>query len=130
MRSRRLWEAVGTAALLISVVSACSNAPKASSDGSSQGPTSSPSATESSAQITSSIPANATGVKVNRSLRLNVSDGTFTQVQVTGKSGPVQGALSTDKLTWQSTARLQPGETYAVRGSAVDAHGTNTTYRA
>ena len=130
MRSRRLWEAVGTAALLISVVSACSNAPKASSDGSTQGPTSSPSATESSARITSSIPADATGVKVNRSLRLNVSDGTFIEVHVTGKSGAMQGALSADKLSWQSTARLQPGETYNVRSSAVDAHGTNTVYRA
>jgi lipoprotein-anchoring transpeptidase ErfK/SrfK len=128
MRSRRLWAAAGAVALLMSVASACSDSPKDAVDGKDD-PSSSPSAKESKAEISSSIPAGATGVKVNRSLRLNVSDGTFSTVAVTGKSGPVEGTMSADKLSWQSTSRLQPGETYRVRGIAVDENGENTVYR-
>jgi len=82
----------------------------------------------SDAAITSSIVAGAANVKVNRSLRLNVTDGTFSKVTVRSKSGAVSGELSSDKLTWQSTGRLQPGETYKVQGTAVDAAGTETAY--
>jgi lipoprotein-anchoring transpeptidase ErfK/SrfK len=109
--------------------SACSGSP--TSEGGVKGdPSSSPSVDESAAEVTASIPADATDVKVNRSLRLNVADGTFTSVTVTGKSGGIDGTLSTDKLSWQSTSRLQPGETYRVRGVAVDKSGAETVYRA
>jgi len=115
----------------MSVVSACSGSPKALG-GADKQPSGSPSASQSpssSADITSSIPANATGVKVNRSLRLNVSEGTFQSVTVTGASGRIDGSLSGDKLSWQSTSRLQPGETYRVRGVAVDKHGDQAVYQ-
>ena len=131
MRSRRTWAAAAAAALLMSVVSACSGSPKALG-GADKQPSGSPSASQSpssSADITSSIPANATGVKVNRSLRLNVSEGTFQSVTVTGASGRIDGSLSGDKLSWQSTSRLQPGETYRVRGVAVDKHGDQAVYQ-
>jgi lipoprotein-anchoring transpeptidase ErfK/SrfK len=114
----------------MSVVSACSESPKAlvGADKPSDSPSASQSP-DSSAQITASIPANATGVKVNRSLRLNVTDGSFQSVTVTGDSGRLDGSLSQDKLSWQSTSRLQPGETYRVRGVAVDKHGEQAVYR-
>jgi len=129
MRSRRTWAVAGAAVLLMSVLSACSDSPNplAGDHGDDPSTSSSP---ESDAEITATIPAGATGVKVNRSLRLNVSDGTFTEVTVTGTSGRIDGAMSTDKLSWQSTSRLQPGETYRVRGSAVDEDGKETAYRA
>jgi lipoprotein-anchoring transpeptidase ErfK/SrfK len=129
MRSRHTWTAAAAAVLLMSVLSACSDAPKALTG--SKGDDPSTSATpESQAAITATIPAGATSVKVNRSLRLNVSDGTFTDVTVTGSAGRVDGTMSTDKLSWQSTSRLQPGETYRVRGVAVDADGKQAVYRA
>ena len=129
MRSRRTWAAAGAAVLLMSVLSACSDSPKALGGDNGDDPSAS-SSPESDAEITATIPAGATGVKVNRSLRLNVSDGTFTNVTMTGTSGRVDGAMSTDKLSWQSTGRLQPGETYRVRGTAVDGDGHETDYGA
>lgn len=83
-----------------------------------------------SAEITSTVPAGAKDVKVNRTLRLDVTDGTFSTVRVTGKEGALSGDLAADSLSWQSTGRLQPGETYKVRGVAVDGAGLETVYRA
>ena len=129
MRSRRLWASAGAVVLLMSLVSACSDGPKSLVTDKAGDPTTS-SSPESDAKITSTIPAGATGVKVNRSLRLDVTDGTLSNVSVAGTSGKVDGALSSDKVSWQSTTRLQPGETYRVRGTAVDDEGRETTYRA
>jgi lipoprotein-anchoring transpeptidase ErfK/SrfK len=129
MQSRRTWAVAAAAALFLSVLSACAETPQALTG--SDKPSSSPSASpESAAEITASIPEGATDVKVNRTLRLDVTEGTFTAVAVSGKSGKVQGTMSADKLSWQSTTRLQPGETYRVRGVAVDAKGTDAVYRA
>lgn len=112
----------------MSIVSACSDTPKTLIGKKADDPSAS-ATPSSSAEITSSIEANATGVKVNRSLRLNVTDGTLESVTVAGKTGRIEGTLAADKLSWQSTSRLQPGETYRVRGVAVDGQGRNTTYR-
>jgi lipoprotein-anchoring transpeptidase ErfK/SrfK len=112
----------------MSIVAACSDTPKTLIGKKGDDPSAS-ATPESSAQVTSSIAANATGVKVNRSLRLNVTDGTLDSVTVTGKSGRIDGALATDKASWQSTGRLQPGETYRVRGAVVDKNGQQTVYR-
>lgn len=129
MRSRRTWAAAAAAALLLPVLAACSDSPKNLVGGGDDKPSTSASP-ESDAEITASIPADARGVKVNRTLRLNVTDGTFTSVAVVGKSGRIDGALSGDKLSWQSTSRLQPGETYRVRGIATDDDGDEKVYRA
>jgi lipoprotein-anchoring transpeptidase ErfK/SrfK len=129
MRSRRTWAVAAAAVLLMSALSACSDTPKALGGGDeTDAPSASPSPT-SEAEITSSIPAGASGVKLNRTLRLDVSHGTLSNVVVSGKSGDLEGSLSTDKLTWQSTGRLQPGETYRVRGIAVDEDGEEAVYR-
>jgi lipoprotein-anchoring transpeptidase ErfK/SrfK len=130
MRSRRIWAAAAVA-LLMAFASACGGSAK--SPGTSQQPggaPSSPAAATSAAAISSSIAPGAVGVKVNRSVRLNVADGTFNTVAVQAGSGALSGALSADKLTWQSTGRLQPGETYTVHGVAVDAKGLQQTYSA
>ena len=131
MRSRRTWAVAAAAVLLMSVLSACSDTPKAlGGDGKeSGGPSTSSASPKSDAEITSSIPADATGVKVNRTLRLDVAHGTLGSVTVAGKSGQLDGTLSTDKDSWQSTGRLQPGETYRVRGVAVDEDGKQAVYR-
>jgi lipoprotein-anchoring transpeptidase ErfK/SrfK len=111
----------------MSVVSACSDSPKALIGDKDETPSSSASP-KSDAEITASIPANATGVKVNRTLRLDVANGTLSTVTVAGKSGKLEGALSSDKASWQSTGRLQPGETYRVRGVAADEDGNEAVY--
>lgn len=129
MRSRRTWAAVTAAVLLMSAVSACADDTPAAKIGD-ESPSASASQDASAAEISASIPAGATGVKVNRSLRLNVVDGTFTKVSVKGSSGAIKGTMSPDSLSWQSTSRLQPGETYRVRGTAVDENGRDTVYRA
>jgi lipoprotein-anchoring transpeptidase ErfK/SrfK len=114
----------------MSGVAACSGSSPKVVVGAGDEPSASASATpKSEAQITASIAAGATGVKVNRSLRLNVADGTFTSVAVAGKTEKIEGTLSSDKLSWQSTSRLQPGETYRVRGVAVDQDGRKAVYR-
>jgi lipoprotein-anchoring transpeptidase ErfK/SrfK len=89
---------------------------------------SSSTAPASDAEITSSIASGARNVKVNRSIRLNVTDGTFNTVTVKSKSGAVKGALSADKLSWQSSGRLQPGELYRVSSVAIDERGEETSY--
>ena len=127
MRSRRTWAVAAAAVLLMSVVSACSDSPKALIGDKDETPSASASP-ESDAEITASIPANATGVKVNRTLRLDVADGTLSTVTVASKSGKLEGALSSDKASWQSTGRLQPGETYRVRGVAADEDGKEAVY--
>jgi lipoprotein-anchoring transpeptidase ErfK/SrfK len=113
----------------MAMVSACSDTPKALIGDKGGDPSSSASADSSAAEITASIESGSTNVKVNRTLRLNVTDGTFTDVTVAGKSGKVDGTMASDKLSWQSTSRLQPGETYRVRGVAVDSQGDEAVYR-
>jgi lipoprotein-anchoring transpeptidase ErfK/SrfK len=130
MRSRRTWAAFSVV-LLMAVASACGGNGTKAAGGDQPGDAPSSSAPPTSdAAISSSIVAGAVNVKVNRSLRLNVTDGTFSTVTVRGTSGAVPGALSADKLSWQSTGRLQPGETYQVRGVAVDAAGVQKVYSA
>lgn len=113
----------------MSGLAACSDDGKKTVSGAPGGDATSEAPASSEAEITSSVADNATGVKVNRTVRLDVTDGTLANVVVTGKSGALDGTLSADKVSWQSTGRLQPGETYRVRGVAVDSEGVRTTYR-
>lgn len=130
MHSRRTWAAAAVV-LMMATASACSDDPGATPSGARGTSTPSASASpESDASITSSIPAGTTDVKVNRSVRLNVSDGAFSSVTVSSTAGPVEGALSSDKASWQSTSRLQPAATYRVRGVAVDDAGRERLYDA
>lgn len=129
MHSRRTWAAAAVV-LVMASVSACSDDPKAATGArGSDGPSVSASPV-SAASITSSIAAGTRDVKVNRSVRLNVTDGVFNSVTVTSTNGAVKGALSSDKLSWQSTSRLQPGATYRVSGVAVDDQGREKQYQA
>lgn len=130
MRSRRPGLAVLVAAVLVVGLAGCGgDGGNKSVSGEQHGDTATEAPDTSKAEITSSVADAATGVKINRSVRLDVTDGTFDNVSVNGKSGPLKGVLSADKLSWQSTGRLQPGETYRVRGVAVDEDGLRSEYR-
>ncbi|HET9500536.1 MAG TPA: Ig-like domain-containing protein [Marmoricola sp.] len=84
---------------------------------------------ESAAQVQASIPASARDIAVNRTVRLDVTAGTFRNVRVVGKDGPLAGAFSPDRTSWHSTARLQPGETYRIHSVAVDGEGLTKQFR-
>ena len=132
MRSRRTG-AVLAAALLMTVVSACSGGDDTTAAGNQStnapsGVVTSDSGSAGAATITSSIASGAKNVKVNRTVRLDVTDGTFSDVTVSSKDGAIEGAMSSDKVSWQSTSRLQPGATYSVRGVAVDGSGNEQVY--
>ncbi len=130
MRSRRTWATISVALLLAGTTACGGGAGNASDDPSGPGDIPSSSAAPTSdAEITSSVAAGASDVKVNRSVRLNVTDGTFNDVTVKSTSGAVKGAMAPDKLSWQSTGRLQPGETYRVRGVATDSRGEETVFQ-
>lgn len=133
MHSRRTWVTAAAVVLMMASVSACSNDPVKTSTATGGTASAVPSATPSPvsvAAITSSIESGAEDVKVNRSVRLNVADGVFESVTMTSTVGPVEGKLSADKLSWQSTSRLQPGATYRVRSTAVDEAGREKAYDA
>ncbi|MCW2787368.1 MAG: hypothetical protein JWP74_3885 [Marmoricola sp.] len=129
MRSRPAPAAI-CAVVILAVASACAQGSGAgtSAGDPSSGSTGPSAAPSSAATITSSIPVDAVGVKVNRTLRLSVSDGTFSAVAVRSKGANVTGALSSDKISWQSTARLQPGQLYRVTSTAVDSSGRTQSY--
>ena len=130
MRSRRTLATAAAAVLLVTFASACSGSPKAIvGDEGGNKPTASATTDGSAAEITASIEPGSKDVKINRTLRLNVTHGTLTDVTVTGKSGSIEGRMADDKLSWQSTGRLQPGETYRVHGVAVDSNGDDAVYR-
>ncbi|MCX6395830.1 MAG: Ig-like domain-containing protein [Propionibacteriales bacterium] len=118
------------AVLLMTLVSACSGSTDTTSAGSpaSDAPTSTGNGAGAAAAITSSIAAGAKNVKINRTVRLDVADGTFSDVSVSSTAGQVEGSLSSDKASWQSTSRLQPGATYSIRGVAVDGSGNEQVY--
>lgn len=127
MRSRGTWAAAAAALMMLGVVACSGNGTGAT--GSPDGTPSASASASSGAVITASIPAGAKNVKVNRSVRLDVAHGTFSSVVVRSSSGPVPGSLSEDKASWQSTGRLQPGETYRVHGVAVDGQGREQVYQ-
>ena len=129
MRSRRLGAAVCTATLLLAALTACGGdggSKKVAGDPQGDATTSAPAS--SKAEISSSIAAGATGVRVNRTVRLDVTDGTLTNVTVRSAQGRLAGVLADDKSSWQSTGRLQPGVTYRVRGVAEDEDGVKQVY--
>ncbi|MGW4892988.1 L,D-transpeptidase [Kitasatospora sp. NPDC004240] len=65
----------------------------------------------------------AQGVAPN-ALRVSVSRGTLTTVEVADKNGrPVQGSIAPDGTGWKPAAALAPGTAYTVNAQAKDADG-------
>jgi lipoprotein-anchoring transpeptidase ErfK/SrfK len=92
-------------------------------DGSATAPSSTP--TASLASVTSNLPKRNAAVRVSKTVRLHVAEGTFDAVRVSvGKAKkPLAGKLSGDKATWTATQRLEPGLSYRVHTVAVDSGG-------
>ncbi len=133
VRSARSRLVLLGAGLSLALVSACSiqsdnDHGKATADGSGQDGATQV-AKSSAAKISSNIQQGANNVDLGRKIRLGVTDGTLSGVQVTGPAGAVvAGRLSADKTRWVSTAALQQASQYRVVGSAVDADGLKSGY--
>jgi lipoprotein-anchoring transpeptidase ErfK/SrfK len=132
VRSARSRLVLLGAGLSLALVSACSiqsnDHDKATADGSGHDSASQVSKS-SAAKITGNIRQGARNVDLGRTVRLVVTDGTLSGVQVTGPAGAmVAGRLSADKTHWVSTAGLQQASQYRVVGSAVDADGLKSGY--
>ena len=131
-RSTRSRLSLAGAVVALALVTACagqsSDSGSSDSDSDHSGAASQVSK-KSEAKIASSIRPNATGVGIERKLRLTVASGTFDTVQVTGpKGGIVQGALSADKTHWVSRTPFQAASAYQVTSSAVDSAGLKNSY--
>jgi lipoprotein-anchoring transpeptidase ErfK/SrfK len=66
------------------------------------------------------------GVKVDKTVRVSATGGTLGSVKVLGKGHRLAGRLSSDKTSWTSTGRLEPGTRYRVVAAAVDGDGLAT----
>jgi lipoprotein-anchoring transpeptidase ErfK/SrfK len=79
------------------------------------------------AAIRTNVPRGATAVPVDRRLSVRAESGTLDAVNVTSKSGPVPGRLSSDKKTWTAGTLLEPGTAYTVRSQASIEGGKSVT---
>jgi lipoprotein-anchoring transpeptidase ErfK/SrfK len=84
-----------------------------------------PAPVTSAARVARNVPA--TGVHVDKVVKLTAKQGTFRTVTVQAGKKPFAGELSADKSTWSAKQRLEPGTTYAVHAVAVDKRGLKTT---
>ncbi|MET9803946.1 Ig-like domain-containing protein [Streptomyces sp. NPDC006368] len=78
----------------------------------------------SQARIEISPKNGAINAGINDDARVTVSDGTLTQVTMTGQDGKsVQGELSADGKSWKPTEQLDRSTTYKIAASAKDSEG-------
>jgi lipoprotein-anchoring transpeptidase ErfK/SrfK len=133
---RRRHSAAMAGVLALGVIAAgCSSSPSdqastrgGGSSSASAGDSSASAAPRSAATVASNVKAR--GVQVDKTLTLTARDGTFKRVTVlAGKKGTLHGGLSSDKNTWTSKQRLEPGTRYRVTAVAVDSDGVSTTKR-
>jgi lipoprotein-anchoring transpeptidase ErfK/SrfK len=125
---------VGAALTLAVAISGCASSVTPAAKGQGQQPkggdASQVSAPEvSKADIEANIVNHDSGVKVSRTVKVNVADGTFKHVVVRSHKQRIDGTLSASGTRWHSTDKLQPGRKYVVRSKAVDANGLVKRYR-
>lgn len=74
-------------------------------------------------------PANgAAKVRLDKAIKIKVSQGTLAAVKVTTKKGKtIPGTLAADKLSWSSKSKLAPSTKYNVSVEAASTDGKTTT---
>ncbi len=83
----------------------------------------SPAAAAAEAVITSNVADKATGVRVDKVVRVKAESGTLTTVVVKSKDGRVEGEITADGTRWVASDRLDPATRYRVRAVASNAAG-------
>ena len=84
---------------------------------------SSPTTTAPPVVVTAAPVADAKDVPPDQVITVAVTDGTIAAVTVKSDAGYVDGALSADNASWQSTDPLVPSTSYQVHASLVDVLG-------
>ncbi len=129
--ARRALTGAVSALAVLALAAGCGGTPAAGPDlVAKDGDSPSASATPTpSVVITSNVKDNASGVRVNRMVELNASDGTFRKVFVhTLKGEKVPGGMNTAKTKWTASSRLEPSKKYVVQAVAEDSEGTTKTF--
>jgi lipoprotein-anchoring transpeptidase ErfK/SrfK len=90
---------------------------------------SSPVATTAAPALVAFTPAKgASKVRLDKKIKIKVTQGTLSTVKVTSKKGKsVPGTLAADQLTWTSKSKLAPGTKYQVSVEAAASDGTKAT---
>jgi lipoprotein-anchoring transpeptidase ErfK/SrfK len=102
-------------------------APQSRSGSSSDGPSASPRARSAATVATNFKKPNH--VVVDKVVTLKAKHGSFSKVLVRSPKQKVAGDISSDKSTWTSTSRLEPGTRYRVKSVVVDDDGRSVTKR-
>jgi lipoprotein-anchoring transpeptidase ErfK/SrfK len=76
-----------------------------------------------SVTVTTNVQRGQQDVPVDTAVTVTAQDGTLTTVDVTSPEGDVAGDLAADQATWTASDRLEPGTSYVVKTTAVDADG-------
>jgi lipoprotein-anchoring transpeptidase ErfK/SrfK len=118
-RSTTAAVALATAAVL--AVSGCSVSGHPGAEPGS--PDASESPATSIATIKVNVRRNADSVNVDRTIKVDVSDGQLQKVSLRGPGGRVPGEFGDDSSHWNATALLRADARYTVRGVAVDDNG-------
>ncbi|MFD8302828.1 Ig-like domain-containing protein [Streptomyces sp. NPDC059690] len=114
--------AVALSAVGCVALAACSSA--SASKGSGGSADGKAGAAAKSAQIAITPGGEGSAVAVDRIVTVQAGSGKLTSVKVTADGpGALAGALSKDKGTWTSSAKLAPGVTYRVEAQAIGADG-------
>ncbi|HWI43333.1 MAG TPA: Ig-like domain-containing protein [Nocardioides sp.] len=78
------------------------------------------------ALISTNVPDGATGVHVDRKVRVTTEHGRLSSVTVRSRAGMVPGTIAADGSRWVATELLEPGARYRVRAVAQGEDGKQT----
>ncbi len=126
-RPPRLLRFAAAGTLLALTLAACDGSGMAPSGGGSADETTAAAASE--AVISTNVADGATGVAVDKVVRVRAEQGSLSSVVVRSASGKVAGRVSEDGERWIAQDLLEPGERYRVRAVAQNADGKQVESR-
>ncbi|GAA1524089.1 L,D-transpeptidase [Nocardioides humi] len=80
-------------------------------------------AAASEAVVTTNVKDDATGVPVDKVVKVRAEEGTLTSVVLKSKAGRIEGELRADGTRWVASGLLEPGVRYRVRAVAQNSDG-------
>jgi lipoprotein-anchoring transpeptidase ErfK/SrfK len=128
-RSRSLSAILVALVAGTTVLAGCQSDAESAKPGAGSGGGSNPVATTAApVRLVMSPTDGAAKVRLDKTVKIKVSQGTLSTVRVTTKKGKsVAGTLAADKLSWSSKSKLAPGTTYTVSVETAASDGTTST---